>query len=143
METTLQTIASVAMAVIALIALIVAYVEYKSHGKTDEHKLFSQLNRRYQENQDIQCVIKYLRDTEPTEQEPTLYQLELFLRFFEELGMYLTTNSVNAKNANTFFGYYLRQLYFTPRGKKLISKLNGDDIELEYLNILKQKIQFD
>lgn len=143
MESVIQTWANVAMSIFALIALIVAYVEYKSHNKTDEHKLFSQLNRRYQENNDIQYVVKYLRDKEPSEQEPSLYQLELFLRFFEELGMYMSTNSLDAGNADVFFGFYLRQLYRTHRGKELLARLNGDDSQLEYLNTLKRKIHIE
>ena len=138
-ELAIQAWSNVAMALIALIALIVALSEYYSHKRTDKHKLFSQLNKRYQENVDIQCVVKYLREIEPSDIKPTLYQLELFLRFFEELGMYVETDSLKSEDVNKFFCYYLNRLYNTSRGKELLSPLEGEVRSLCYLNALKEK----
>lgn len=136
----LSAIADILMFIIAFIALIVAFCEYKSNGKTGEHKLFSQLNRRYQGSDDIQCVVRYLREIDPSEDVPSAYQVELFLRFFEELGMYLSTKSLSAKSVNNFFGFYLKRLYTTPRGHELLKVLNGEDEQLEYLNIVKKHL---
>jgi hypothetical protein len=140
MENSIQAWTSLVMALIAFIALIIAYGEYKAHKKINEHQLFSQLNIRYQGNEDIQCVIKYLRTIEPSDIKPTVYQLEIFLRFFEELGMYMETDSIEAKTVKNFFGHYLERLYTLERGKELLSQLNDELNELGYLNTLRQKI---
>lgn len=140
MENSIQAWTSLVMALIAFIALIIAYGEYKVHKKINEHQLFSQLNIRYQGNEDIQCVIKYLRAIEPSDIKPTVYQLEIFLRFFEELGMYMETDSIDAKTVNNFFGHYLKELYTSERGIELLSQLKDELKELGYLNTLRQKI---
>lgn len=90
-------------------------------------------------NEDIQEVVKYLRDQEPSDEELDLYQLELFLRFFEELGIYMKTNSLDTKRIDDFFGYYLRQLYKTKRGVALIKRFNEGgkgDKELTFLQVV-------
>lgn len=74
---------------IAIVAVMISIIELRSYkGK---NKLLSQLNKRYVDNVDIQVVVRYLRVIEPSDVEPDAYQVELFLRFFEELGVYLKT----------------------------------------------------
>ena len=138
-ENSIQAWSSLAMAVIAFIALIVACYEYFSHKEINKHQLFSQLNIRYQESDDIQTVIRYLRIKNPSDKKPTLYQLELFLRFFEEIGMYMSTKSLPAETVDKFFGFYLKELYTSPRGNELLALLIKDE-ELPYLEIVKKQI---
>jgi hypothetical protein len=139
--TNLSTIADCILAVMAIIAGIVSLIEYSSHKKKENNKLFSQLNKRYEKNRNIQTVVRYLRDKEASDKEPCLYQLEIFLRFFEELGLYMETKSINKARVNNFFGYYLRQLYKTKRGRFLIYKLGKkEEQNLKLLQIVKQKL---
>lgn len=112
----IKLIVQILLFVVACSALWQGFREYKSHKQKEDNKLFSQLNKRYLNNEDIQKVVKYLRDQEPSDEEPDLYQLELFLRFFEELGIYMKTNSLDTELVDDFFGFYLRQLYKTKRG---------------------------
>ena len=130
-------------ALVAFIALLIARNEYQSHKRTEYHKLFSQLNKRYEGNKDIQDVIKYLREKESYDQEPSMYQLEVFLRFFEELGLYLITNSIKAEDVNCFFGYYLQRLYTSPQGKSLLKQLGEEEKDLELLQHVKTKLKIE
>ena len=129
------------LAIMAIIAGIVSWFEYKSHKEKEDNKLFSQLNRRYEKNRSIQRVVRYLRDVEATNKEPNLYELELFLRFFEELGLYMETNSIDIERVDSFFGYYLKQLYKTNRGRQLLLKLGlEEERKLDLLQYVKLKL---
>ena len=134
-----DTACNIFLSVCTFISVIYVYIQYKSYKKKEEYELFSDLNKRYQDNDDIQTVIKYLRDNEYEDVQPTVYQLEIFLRFFEELGMYMQSNSIDTLNVEKFFLYYLEKLYTSERGMRLLEKLNGEDNELTYLNTLKEK----
>lgn len=126
--------------IIAILTIWQAWKAYYSHKLTEYHKLFSQLNERYENNGDMQDVVKYLREKEPSNKQPSLYQLEVFLRFFEELGLYMKTDSIKADDVNRFFGFYLRQLYTSPRGKTLIKQLGEEENDLELLQLVKTKL---
>ena len=102
--------------------------------------MFSQLNRRYEKNGDIQTVIKFLREKEPEGDYITLYQLEVFLRFFEELGLYMSTDSLETQDVDEFFGFYLRQLYKSSKGKALLARLGEEEKKLELLQVVKEKL---
>ena len=125
---------------LSIVALWQARKDYRSHKQTEYHKLFSQLNRRYEKNEDMQSVVKYLREKEPIGENISLYQLEVFLRFFEELGLYMKTASLNPKDVDKFFGYYLKQLYTTPRGIELLNRLGDEEEKLELLQIVKDNL---
>jgi hypothetical protein len=127
--------------IIALIALLHTRKEYLSHKQTEYHKLLSQLNKRYVCNEDMQDVVRYLRDKEPSNKQPSLYQLEVFLRFFEELGLYMKTDSIKTEDVDRFFGFYLRQLYSSLRGKALLEQLGEEENDLELLQLVKIKLK--
>lgn len=126
--------------IVAILTVWQAWKAYSAHNITEYHKLFSQLNKRYENNEDMQDVVRYLRDKEPSDKQPSLYQLEVFLRFFEELGLYMKTDSIKSEDVNRFFGYYLRQVYTSPRGKKLLLQLGEEEKDLELLQLVKTKL---
>lgn len=123
--------------IVAVVAAIISYKEYCSHKRKEDNKLLSQLNKRYINNKDIQIVVRYLRESEPSDTEPDAYQIEIFLRFFEELGLYLKTNSLKAEDVNVFFGYYFNRYEITERGKILKAKIKQQDTE-KYLPYLAE-----
>lgn len=125
---------------IALVTVWQAWLAYNSHKDTEHNKLLSQLNKRYENNDTMQAVVKYLRDKEPIGDKPSLYQVEVFLRFFEELGLYMRTGSIKARDVDTFFGYYLKQLYTTTKGKALLEQLGEEEKQLALLQIVKQNL---
>lgn len=72
-----------------------------------------------------------------------MYQLEVFLRFFEELGLYMDTNSLETNDVDKFFGYYLRQLYTTSNGRLLLEELGEEEKKLDLLQIVKTKLKIN
>ena len=71
----IEAIATALAVVVAVIALCYTKREYNETKDTARHKLFSQLNRRYERNDNIQTVVKYLRKKEPIGAEPDMYHL--------------------------------------------------------------------
>lgn len=128
---------------LAVITVVLSYIELQHYKRKESNKLLSQLNKRYLMNDDMQAVVKYLRDIDPTDEEPSAYQVELFLRFFEELNVYLRHGNLKPDDVITFFNFYLDRLYHTERGQKLLEKINHEDEKLDYLNGYKGKIGFD
>ena len=129
--------------IVALAAFILSIRELRSYKQKENNKLLSQLNNRYLENKNMQAVVKYLRDIKPEGDEPSAYQVELFLRFFEELYVYLRHDGLEPDDVRKFFNYYLERLYHSERGKKLLEKIDHEDEKLDYLNGYKEKIGFD
>ena len=141
METT--DIINLLLLIVALAAFILSIKELRSYKQKENNKLLSQLNERYLKNTDMQAVVKYLRDFEPEGDEPSAYQVELFLRFFEELYVYLRYDGLNTEDVIEFFNYYFDKLYHSERGKKLIEKIHHHDEGLIYLNGYKAIIKFN
>ena len=126
----------------AILAGIVSYFEYNSHKQKENNKLLSQLNRRYLNDKDIQTVVRYLREIDPSDDKPRPYQTELFLRFFEELGVYMRNDNLPKEDVVNFFGFYLEQLYKTERGRRLLAPLKKEEKQWPYLNEYKDKVGF-
>ena len=136
------SIAEWILAIMAIVAGFISWKEYKSHKQKENNKLLSQLNRRYINNEDIQTVIRYLRVIDPDDKKPRPYQTELFLRFFEELGVYLRNDNLPKDDVINFFGFYLEQIYKTERGQKLLAEIDNEEKEWNYLREYKEKVGF-
>lgn len=127
--------------IVAVVAAVISVVEIQIHKRKEDRKLFSHLNERYIGNEDIQIVVRYLRDFDQDDTIPSSYQVELFLRFFEELGMYLETKSITAKDVYDFFDFYFEQFETTPNGKELAEKIRQNHKSWKYLNVYREKMQ--
>lgn len=138
----ISNIADCVLAIMAIIAGVVSWFEYRSHKQKENNKLLSQLNKRYISNEHIQAVVKYLRKIDADDSKPKPYQTELFLRFFEELGVYLRNNNLPKEDVVNFFGYYLDRMYETDRGKDLLAQIENEERGWKYLNEYKAKVKF-
>ena len=121
----------------AIIALVFSFFEMRSYKAKENSKLLSQLNKRYMDNTHIQKVVRYLRDFEASDEEPDAYEVEVFLRYFEELGTYLKRKSLSPEYADKFFSYYLDKYYNSDKGKILQEKVNNVEETLDYLKDFK------
>lgn len=130
------------LAFMAVFACVVSYITYLFHEKKENIKLLSQLNERYLDSEDIQMVVRYLREIDADTKVPRPYQTELFLRFFEELGLYMKKYKLPKEDIKNFFEFYLERLYTTERGKELLANIAHDEKEWELLNIYKEKTEF-
>ena len=135
---TMENLIDLGILIVAIAAFVISMKELSSHKTKEDNKLLSELNNRYINNQDIQTVVRYLRETEPSNTLPSAYQIDLFLRFFEELGVYLENKSIKKNDVGNFFNFYLRQFYTTDRGKFLQERCEYDEMKLPYLLIYKK-----
>ena len=126
--------------IVAILAVAISIFQLRSHNAKENNKLLSKLNERYLSNEDLQIVVKYLRKIEPSDIEPNAYQVELFIRLFEELGAYLKTKSLKKKDVKEFFGYYFKRYETTDRGRILKAKINNEDTDedLPYLGVYRK-----
>lgn len=129
--------------IIASGALFYTHMQYISHKQKEDNKLLSQLNKRYTENDDIQVVVRYLRVIDPDKNVPRPFQTELFLRFFEELGVYLRNGSLPVEDVKNFFNFYLEQMYTTDKGKDLLAQIRNEEKKWPYLNDYKDAVGFN
>ena len=118
---------------VAFLAVILSWYQYKLYKARERSKVFSSLNVRYLENEDVQAVVKYLSKTSPTTEIPDDYRTELFLRFFEEVGVYLESESLEPKPVEQLFGYYLYEIFTSEKGKELLKACDYHDSQWEYL----------
>ncbi len=116
-----------------VVTIIVSWYEYHLHKDRERSKVFSKLNKRYLENKDVQAVVKYLSQTGAKQEAPDDYQIELFLRFFEELGVYLKSKSLEPRPVEQLFGYYLHEIFTSDKGKTLLKVCDYKDEEWPYL----------
>lgn len=140
-SSTIGNVIDFCILVVAVIAAIISYREYKGHKIKEDNKLLSQLNKRYLENDDVQTVVRYLRKNEPANIIPSSYQIDLFLRFFEELGVYLKSKSLKKEDVLSFFGYYFYRFDECKCGQKLKDKIDNEDEKLIYLNDFRNLIK--
>ena len=128
--------------VVAIVAVIVSLMELHSHKKKENNKLLSQLNLRYVNTAEIQKVVRYLRENEPDNNEPSAYEIELFLRFFEELAVYLNTGSLKPNDIREFFDFYFERFEKNERGALLKAKIKNEDKKWRYLNIYRKAMGY-
>lgn len=139
---TITNIIDLLFLIVALAAFILSLYELHSYKQKETNKLLSQLNQRYLANNDLQTVVKYLRVIDPDVTEPSAYQVELFLRFFEELNVYLRHGNLDPDDVKVFFNFYFDRLYHSERGQSLLKKIYYEDRTLKYLDGYKEKIGF-
>ena len=138
-----SAVADCVLVIMAIVACVFSWIEIHSHKEKENNKLLSQLNKRYIENNDIQTVVRYLREIDSTPQVPLPYQTEIFLRFFEELGIYMENFNLPKKSVKYFFEFYLQRMYATERGKELLANINYDERTWIFLNIYKKNTDFE
>lgn len=65
---------------------------------------------------------KWKRVKKAEDDELSAYQVELFLRFFEELDVHLRHGNLNPDDVKTFFKFYFDRLYHMEHGLKLFEE---------------------
>ena len=102
-------------ALIALIALIVALLEYLSTKDSKKAQVFSEYNIRYSKDPNVTKVVKYLNNkadckNNPITPVPSNYEVEMFMRFFEELQLQIKYGRLDSKDVDDLFVYYAKML---------------------------------
>ncbi len=125
--------ASVITAIVTLFAFIVAWMEYHSRLDSMKAQVFSEYNKRYSEDPNIVKVVKYLNYIDldgtihnPHQEKPSNYEVEMFMRFFEELELQIRYGRLNEKDVLDLFVYYANKININ---KELRNHLGVTDYE--------------
>ena len=129
-----SAISSFLTALIAGFALVVSIVEYRNHIKREKAKTLSNFNERYVNDKSIERVTKlltkYLDDGENNEEKDDikkqfsqleLYDIEMFIRFFEEVEYAIEAGALDEKEIRYMFAYYALAAAETKPVKKEIT----------------------
>ena len=116
----LGSCAEILTAIIALFASIITYNEYMSTKDTKQAQVLSEYNKRYSEDPNIVKVVKYLNYihengtiNNPHREKPSNYEVEMFMRFFEELELQIQKKRLSEKDVCNLFTYYAHFLSLT------------------------------
>lgn len=90
--------------VVAILAVWHAYKEYKRALKNKQSEVLAQYNERYSNDDSIRKVIEYI--TYSNDDKPTVYDKEMFLRFFEELELMIERGYLSIDIVGDMFAYY-------------------------------------
>ena len=104
---------------IATIALCLTICGYCFHKKQERTATLVKYNERYSSDSNIQKVVSYLLWMSDKEKQkeleasliPTKNQVEMFMRFFEELQTSIDSKLIKKEDAKELFSYYAIQLY--------------------------------
>lgn len=125
----------------ALFAIVVAFFEYKQLKGRRKSELFSELNKRYlADEKNIQPVIRYLSHLHPNAPVPEGYQIELFLRFFEEIDVYLKEEALDEETTYHLFAYYCLEI-FKPEFISLLEGINFQEEEWPLLSDFLERMK--
>ena len=113
---------------IGLVSIVVTEV---SRSKDRSALVFKNMNKVFVQDKNIQAVIRYLNQKETD--EPKVNELELFLRFFEELDVYMRKGDINKHIINDLFYYYCRELIHSEECRHLRDKMEFNLNDWKYL----------
>lgn len=105
------SIADLSTALFALCALIVSIYEFCKYKKRERVSILTQMNIRYTTDPDICSVVRYLEALEDKKEStlalPNIHQLEMFMRFSEELCCLVRSNALKLNIVYYMFGHYV------------------------------------
>ena len=88
--------------------------EYSLHLAKGQSETLSHFNERYSSDKNIEKVVTYYInkiENTPHITEPTIFEKEMFLRFFEELQYAIEQNAISKDMAFYMFSYYAIKAY--------------------------------
>ena len=109
--------AEVVTAIVALVAFIITIFEYNMSKDAKQAQVLSEYNKRYSEDPNIVKVAKYLNYIDedgvinnPIPEKPSNYEVEMFMRYFEELELQIRYHRIEEKAVYKLFVYYANKL---------------------------------
>lgn len=106
-----NAIATTIACVVAIAAALIAWYQYNSASEhqreSTRSKILADYNWHYMQNRSIELVVKALIDKDFEKHKVHVYDIELFLRFFEELYLLIhSKNRMKPEIAKSMFSYY-------------------------------------
>ena len=97
------------MTIFAAGTIFLTFTEYLAHRKREKAEVLSVYNDRYTRDSYIKLVSKYIiskMDENEKAIHPSIHDVEMFMRFFEELEIQLTQKRIEEEHVFTLFAYY-------------------------------------
>lgn len=98
------------MAIAAVSAFCYSLQEYKEYQRREKMETFSEYSARYSKDENIQKVVEYLtaylENGNMEKYQISIYNKEMFLRFFEELQYQMDNGRIEKEDVEDFFVYY-------------------------------------
>ena len=108
------TVADWMMVMLTFVAICLTIWGYTIQKKISRYEVFSEYSKRYSEDKNLKVVscalIDYMENKKENENinvdNLTIYQKEMFLRFFEELELQIENKRMDKPTVQDFFVYY-------------------------------------
>ncbi len=119
------SIADLSTALFAFCALVVSICEFCKYKKRERVSILTQMSIRYTTDPDICSVVRYLEALEDKKEStlalPNIHQLEMFMRFSEELCCLVKSKALKSNIVYYMFGHYV--LVFANNKEKWATEL--------------------
>ena len=121
------SMAEIITCILACSAFVLSFIEYRSYKKRERIRILTQLNIRYTTDSDICSVVKFLEQLEDKTDNPAIpdiHQIEMYMRFFEEISCLIRAKSLKESIVYYMFGHYV--IIFAENIYKLPKELEYD-----------------
>lgn len=122
-----------------ILGTIAAIPTYQINITEKRNRVFARMNKVFVKDENIQAVIRFMNNGE--RKEPSINELELFLRFFEELDVYVKAGDIDKKVVYLLFYYYCNQLIHAPEYQYLREKMDFNLENWKYLKDIDDRMQ--
>lgn len=109
----LSCLANWVTAITAIVAFYLSCKEYSNHLKRERANVLSRFNERYSDDVSIKKVICHINaiayntnSNAENREKPEVYDIEMFMRFFEELEYSIQSDNLDKKIVRDLFGFY-------------------------------------
>lgn len=138
------SIADWSTAFLTLCALGLSICEYRKYKKRARVNNLTQLSVRYTTDPEISYVVKYLERVEDENEKtmgiPNIHQLEMYMRFFEEICCLVKSKALRRNIVYYMFGHYV--IVFADNKEKWPSELGYDkgywQLFREFVDIMRE-----
>lgn len=119
-------ISDLLLVIIGIVTISLTFKEYFEYRQRTKAEVLGEYNKRYSENKHINKVVNYLvcHLAKLKAPAPSVHNVEMFLRFFEEIDLQIDKNRLDADNVEELFSYYALYL---DSNTELIHALGIDD----------------
>lgn len=101
------------LAILAITTLFCTFMEYSHHRKREKADVLGQYNERYSRDEHVNSVVNYLvcyKDNMTPKDRPCLHDVEMFMRFFEEMEIQIKEDRLDERYVYDLFSYYAIEL---------------------------------
>ena len=121
-----EKLTDIILAFLAIMTFVLTCLGYYFHRQRDRAEVLSKYNERYSKDEHVNKVVPFLiADIMGTKVvAPSIYNMEMFMRFFEEMELQIEKRRLDADSVYKLFSYYALYLDSKPN---LIMRLSIDD----------------